>query len=43
MLAAFDLIALAGDNCRFGDAGVIRTAGELLGQGRSLRARSCAS
>ncbi len=35
MLAAFDLIAVDGDNCRFADAGVIRTAGELIGQGRS--------
>ena len=34
-LAAFDLIAIAGDNCRFGDSGTLRTAGELLGQGRS--------
>jgi tetratricopeptide (TPR) repeat protein len=36
ILAAFDLIALDGDCCRFGDAGVIRTAGELCGAGRSL-------
>jgi tetratricopeptide (TPR) repeat protein len=35
ILAAFDLIGLEGDNCRFGDAGVIRTAGELRNSGRS--------
>ncbi len=35
ILAAFDLIALDGENCRFGDAGVIRTAGELIDHGRS--------
>ena len=35
ILAAFDLIVIAGDHCRFGDAGVIRTAGELVDQGRS--------
>jgi TPR repeat/Tetratricopeptide repeat len=35
ILAAFDLIALEGDACRFGDAGVIRTAGELRNGGRS--------
>jgi tetratricopeptide (TPR) repeat protein len=35
MLAAFDLIGLAGDNCRFGDAAVLRTAGDLAAQGRS--------
>ncbi len=34
-LAAFDLIAIDDENCRFGDAGPLRTAGELLGQGRS--------
>ena len=34
-LAAFDLIVVDGENCRFGDAGAIRTAGELLAQGRS--------
>jgi tetratricopeptide (TPR) repeat protein len=34
LLAAFDLIAIANDNCRFGDAGVMRTAGELLAHGR---------
>jgi tetratricopeptide (TPR) repeat protein len=34
-LAAFDLIALAGGNCRFGDAGVIRTAAELIDHGRT--------
>jgi tetratricopeptide (TPR) repeat protein len=36
VLAAFDLIVVAGDNCRFGDAGVIRTAGRMLVEGRSL-------
>jgi tetratricopeptide (TPR) repeat protein len=36
VLAAFDLIAVEGDKCRFGDAGVIRTAGQLLGEGRAL-------
>jgi tetratricopeptide (TPR) repeat protein len=35
ILAAFDLIAVEGDLCRFGDAGVIRTAGELRDGGRS--------
>jgi tetratricopeptide (TPR) repeat protein len=35
LLAAFDLIELQGEACRFGDAGVIRTAGELIGGGRS--------
>lgn len=35
MLAAFDLVEVDGDNCRFGDAGVFRTAGELLQRGRS--------
>ena len=35
VLAAFDLIALAGDLCRFGDASTIRTAGELARAGRS--------
>jgi len=35
ILAAFDLIALNGDNCRFADAGVIRTASELVGGRRS--------
>jgi tetratricopeptide (TPR) repeat protein len=34
-LAAFDLIALDGERCRFGDAGVLRTAGELIAHGRS--------
>jgi tetratricopeptide (TPR) repeat protein len=36
VLAAFDLIELAGAACRFGDAGVIRTAAELVAGGRSL-------
>jgi len=35
LLAAFDLVELDGECCRFGDAGVIRTMGELIGQGRS--------
>jgi len=36
VLAAFDLIVLDGDNVRFGDAGAIRAAGELIGAGRTL-------
>lgn len=36
VLAAFDLIELSGDACRFGDAGVIRSAADLIAQGRSL-------
>jgi tetratricopeptide (TPR) repeat protein len=36
ILAAFDLIVLQGQACRFADAGVLRTAGELMSQGRSL-------
>jgi tetratricopeptide (TPR) repeat protein len=40
LLAAFDLIEIGvletgGEACRFADAGVIRTAGELVAQGRS--------
>jgi tetratricopeptide (TPR) repeat protein len=35
LLAAFDLIGLDGEACRFGDAGVIRTADELIAGGRS--------
>jgi len=35
ILAAFDLIALNGEACRFADAAVIRAANELLGGGRS--------
>jgi tetratricopeptide (TPR) repeat protein len=35
LLAAFDLVEIAGDFCRFGDASVMRTAAELLDQGRS--------
>jgi tetratricopeptide (TPR) repeat protein len=35
ILAAFDLIALDGDKCRFGDAGILRAAGELMQGGRS--------
>ena len=36
ILAAFDLIALEAEKCRFVDANVIRTAGELADQRRSL-------
>ena len=36
VLAAFDLIVVTDDQCRFGDAGVLRTAAELIGHGRSL-------
>ena len=36
MLAAFDLIAVAASHVRFADAGVIRTAAELLSYGRPL-------
>jgi hypothetical protein len=36
VLAAFDLIVVEGEACRFGDAPVIRTGAELSGQGRSL-------
>ena len=36
VLAAFDLIRLADDATGFGDQTVIRTAGELIGAGRSL-------
>jgi Tetratricopeptide repeat len=36
VLAAFDLIVVADHKCRFGDAGVIRTAGQLRAEGRSL-------
>lgn len=35
LLAAFDLIQITDEHCRFGDAQTIRTAGELVGQGRS--------
>jgi tetratricopeptide (TPR) repeat protein len=35
LLAAFDLIVVQEGRCRFGDAGVIRTAAELIGHGRS--------
>jgi tetratricopeptide (TPR) repeat protein len=35
LLAAFDLIEIVRDHCRFGDAGVLRTAAELLDHGRS--------
>lgn len=36
VLAAFDLIAVEGDRCRFGDAQAIRTAADLMSHGRSL-------
>jgi tetratricopeptide (TPR) repeat protein len=36
VLAAFDLIGIEEENCRFADASVVRTAGELLSQRRSL-------
>jgi tetratricopeptide (TPR) repeat protein len=36
VLAAFDLIAVDGDRCRFGDAQAIRTAADLMAHGRSL-------
>jgi len=36
VLAAFDLIVLKDDQVRFADARTMRTAAELLGQGRSL-------
>jgi tetratricopeptide (TPR) repeat protein len=36
LMAAFDLVLVAGEACRFGDAGVFRTAGELMSRGRSL-------
>ncbi|HEX5263856.1 MAG TPA: tetratricopeptide repeat protein, partial [Phenylobacterium sp.] len=36
VLAAFDLIRLERDNCRFADAEVIRSAARLVGAGRSL-------
>ena len=35
ILAAFDLIVVQGDHCGFGDAATLRTAGDLLGRGRS--------
>jgi tetratricopeptide (TPR) repeat protein len=35
ILAAFDLVVLDGEACRFADAGVLRAASELVGQGRS--------
>jgi tetratricopeptide (TPR) repeat protein len=36
ILAAFDLIAVEAGCCRFGDAGVLRAAAELVAAGRSL-------
>ncbi|HEV2363589.1 MAG TPA: tetratricopeptide repeat protein [Caulobacteraceae bacterium] len=36
VLAAFDLITLAGEHCAFADAAVLRAAEELLTAGRSL-------
>jgi tetratricopeptide (TPR) repeat protein len=35
LLAAFDLIVLGDDACRFGDAQVLRTAAELIAAGRT--------
>jgi tetratricopeptide (TPR) repeat protein len=36
VLAAFDLVRLAGDHVRFGDAATLRTAADLLAHDRSL-------
>jgi len=36
LLSAFDLIAVQDGKCRFGDAAVLRTAGELVAGGRSV-------
>ena len=36
VLAAFDLVEIDGEACRFGDAGVLRTAADLVAHGRSL-------
>jgi tetratricopeptide (TPR) repeat protein len=36
VLAAFDLIQLAGEACSFGDQAAIRTAGDLIGAGRPV-------
>jgi tetratricopeptide (TPR) repeat protein len=36
VLAAFDLVFICGQACRFADAGVIRSASELVERGRSL-------
>jgi hypothetical protein len=36
ILAAFDLVTLIADHVRFGDAAILRTAGELTAHGRSL-------
>ena len=36
ILATFDLIVVADDKCRFGDAGVIRTADKLRDEGRTF-------
>ena len=36
VLAAFDLIVVDGENCRFGDAAVVRSAADLVDQRRSL-------
>jgi len=35
LLAAFDLIGLSGEACRFGDVAVMRTAADLMAGGRS--------
>ena len=36
ILAAFDLIAIDGDNVRFGDAATVRVAAEIIDHGRTL-------
>lgn len=36
VLAAFDLVHIAGDHCRFADAAVLHGAAELLGAGQTL-------
>jgi tetratricopeptide (TPR) repeat protein len=38
VLAAFDLVSIDGENCRFGDATALRTASELIRQGSTLGA-----
>jgi len=36
MLAAFDIVRVADDLCRFGDAQTLKAAGEIVGAGRTL-------
>jgi tetratricopeptide (TPR) repeat protein len=36
VFAAFDLVAIVDDRCRFADAGTLRTAADLVERGRSL-------